>query len=78
VLKGDVSGSVEAVEDEIAKLPQNEVSVNIIHRGVGGITESDVMLAAASNAVILAFNVRPSAMRARSPSARASRSAATR
>jgi len=59
VLKGDVSGSVEAVEDEIAKLPQNEVSVNIIHRGVGGITESDVMLAAASNAVILAFNVRP-------------------
>jgi translation initiation factor IF-2 len=59
VLKGDVSGSVEAVEDEIAKLPQDEVSVNIIHRGVGGINESDVMLAAASNAVILAFNVRP-------------------
>jgi translation initiation factor IF-2 len=59
VLKGDVSGSVEAVEDEIAKLPQSEVSVNIIHRGVGGITESDVMLAAASDAVILAFNVRP-------------------
>ena len=59
VLKGDVSGSVEAVEDEIAKLPQNEVSVNIIHRGVGGINESDVMLAAASDAVILAFNVRP-------------------
>ena len=51
VLKGDVSGSVEAVEDEIAKLPQNEVSVNIILRGVGGITESDVMLAAASDAV---------------------------
>jgi translation initiation factor IF-2 len=59
VLKGDVSGSVEAVEDEIAKLPQDEVAVNIIHRGVGGITESDVMLAAASDAVILAFNVRP-------------------
>jgi translation initiation factor IF-2 len=59
VLKGDVSGSVEAVEDEIAKLPQSEVSVNIIHRGVGGINESDVMLAAASDAVILAFNVRP-------------------
>jgi translation initiation factor IF-2 len=59
VLKGDVSGSVEAVEDEIAKLPQDEVSVNIIHRGVGGINESDVMLAAASDAVILAFNVRP-------------------
>ena len=59
MLKGDVSGSVEAVEDEIAKLPQSEVSVNIIHRGVGGINESDVMLAAASDAVILAFNVRP-------------------
>ncbi|HEY7967301.1 MAG TPA: translation initiation factor IF-2 [Solirubrobacteraceae bacterium] len=59
VLKGDVSGSVEAVEDEIAKLPQSEVSVNIIRRGVGGINESDVMLAAASAAVILAFNVRP-------------------
>jgi translation initiation factor IF-2 len=59
VLKGDVSGSVEAVEDEIAKLPQSEVAVNIIRRGVGGINESDVMLAAASEAVILAFNVRP-------------------
>jgi translation initiation factor IF-2 len=59
VLKGDVSGSVEAVEDEIAKLPQSEVAVNIIRRGVGGINESDVMLAAASDAVILAFNVRP-------------------
>jgi translation initiation factor IF-2 len=59
VLKADVSGSLEAVEDEIAKLPQDEVSVNIIHRGVGGINESDVMLAAASTAIILAFNVRP-------------------
>src|SRR6202012_5688787 len=59
VLKADVSGSLEAVEDEIAKLPQSEVSVNIIRRGVGGINESDVMLAAASDAVILAFNVRP-------------------
>jgi translation initiation factor IF-2 len=59
VLKADVSGSVEAVEDEIAKLPQDEVSVNIIRRGVGGITESDVMLASASNGVILGFNVRP-------------------
>src|SRR5208337_659232 len=52
-------GSLEAIEDEIAKLPQQEVAVNIIHRGVGGINESDVMLAAASNGVILAFNVRP-------------------
>jgi translation initiation factor IF-2 len=59
VVKADVAGSLEAIEDEIAKLPQDEVSVNIIHRGVGGINESDVMLAAASDGVILAFNVRP-------------------
>ncbi|HEX5224238.1 MAG TPA: translation initiation factor IF-2, partial [Solirubrobacteraceae bacterium] len=59
VLKADVAGSLEAIEDEIAKLPQEEVSVNIIHRAVGGINESDVMLAAASEGVILAFNVRP-------------------
>ena len=59
VIKGDVAGSVEALEDEIAKLPQQEVSVNVIHRGVGGITESDVMLAAASDAVVIGFNVRP-------------------
>jgi translation initiation factor IF-2 len=59
VVKGDVAGSVEALEDEIARLPQDEVQVNVIHRGVGGITESDVMLAAASDAVILGFNVRP-------------------
>jgi translation initiation factor IF-2 len=59
VIKADVAGSLEAIEDEIAKLPQQEVEVNIIHRGVGGINESDVMLAAASDGVILAFNVRP-------------------
>jgi translation initiation factor IF-2 len=59
VIKGDVAGSVEALEDEIAKLPQSEVSVNVIHRGVGGINESDVMLAAASEAVVIGFNVRP-------------------
>ncbi|MGO9248546.1 MAG: translation initiation factor IF-2 [Solirubrobacteraceae bacterium] len=59
VIKADVAGSLEAIEDEIAKLPQGEVKVNIIHRGVGGINESDAMLAAASNGVILAFNVRP-------------------
>jgi translation initiation factor IF-2 len=59
VVKADVAGSLEALEDEIAKLPQDEVKVNIIHRGVGGINESDVMLAAASEGVILAFNVRP-------------------
>jgi translation initiation factor IF-2 len=59
VIKADVAGSLEAIEDEIAKLPQDEVAVNIIHRGVGGINESDVMLASASEGVILAFNVRP-------------------
>src|SRR5271163_664418 len=59
VVKADVAGSLEAIEDEIAKLPQQEVAVNIIHRGVGGINESDVMLASASEGVILAFNVRP-------------------
>jgi translation initiation factor IF-2 len=59
LLKSDVAGSLEAIEDEIAKLPQDEVSVNVIRRAVGAVTESDVMLAAASDAVILAFNVRP-------------------
>ncbi|HEY1716498.1 MAG TPA: translation initiation factor IF-2 [Solirubrobacteraceae bacterium] len=59
VLKADVAGSLEAIEDEIAKLPQDEVSVVVIRRAVGAVTESDVMLAAASSAVILAFNVRP-------------------
>jgi len=59
VLKADVAGSLEAIEDEIAKLPQSEISVNVIHRAVGGVNESDVMLAAASDAVVLAFNVRP-------------------
>jgi translation initiation factor IF-2 len=59
VLKADVAGSLEAIEDEIAKLPQDEVSVNVIRRAVGAVTESDVMLAAASGAVILSFNVRP-------------------
>jgi len=59
VIKADVAGSLEAIEDEIAKLPQDEVAVNIIHRGVGGINESDVMLASASEGVVLAFNVRP-------------------
>jgi translation initiation factor IF-2 len=59
VLKSDVAGSLEAIEDEIAKLPQDEVSVNVIRGAVGGVTESDVMLAAASDAVILGFNVRP-------------------
>jgi translation initiation factor IF-2 len=59
LVKADVAGSAEALEDEIAKLPQDEVAVNIIRTGVGGINESDVMLAAASDAIIIGFNVRP-------------------
>ncbi|MEA2484230.1 MAG: translation initiation factor [Thermoleophilaceae bacterium] len=59
IVKADVAGSMEALEDEIAKLPQGEITVEVIHDGVGGITESDVMLAAASDAVIIGFNVRP-------------------
>jgi translation initiation factor IF-2 len=59
VLKGDVSGSLEALQDEIAKLPQDQIAVNVIHAAAGGINESDVMLAAASDAVIIGFNVRP-------------------
>jgi translation initiation factor IF-2 len=59
VLKADVAGSLEALEDEIAKVPQEQVAVNIIHGQTGGINESDVMLAAASDAIIIGFNVRP-------------------
>ena len=59
VLKADVAGSLEALEDEIAKVPQEQVGVNIIHAQTGGINESDVMLASASDAIIIGFNVRP-------------------
>jgi len=60
ILKGDVSGSVEAVEDALLKLDVgDEVSLRILHRGVGAVTENDVTLAAASDAIILGFNVRP-------------------
>ncbi len=61
VLKADVAGSLEALQDEIAKLPQEQVPINIIHAQTGGINESDVMLASASDAVIIGFNVRPNA-----------------
>jgi translation initiation factor IF-2 len=54
-----VAGSLEALQDEIAKVPQEQVGINIIRAQTGGITESDVMLASASNAVIIGFNVRP-------------------
>jgi translation initiation factor IF-2 len=59
VLKADVAGSLEALQDEIAKLPQEQVPVNVIHAQTGGINESDVMLASASDAVVIGFNVRP-------------------
>ena len=59
ILKGDVDGSVEALSDSFSKLSTDEIQVNIIHKGVGAITESDVMLASASDAIIIGFNVRP-------------------
>lgn len=59
IVKADVQGSVEAVKQSLSKLSNDEVRVNCIHGGVGGVTESDVMLAAASNAIIVGFNVRP-------------------
>jgi translation initiation factor IF-2 len=59
VLKADVAGSLEALQDEIAKVPQERVAINIIHSQTGGINESDVMLASASDAIIIGFNVRP-------------------
>src|SRR5512132_2295752 len=61
VLKGDVQGSVEALMSELAKIQHPEVRVNVIHTGVGGITENDIYLASASNALVVGFNVRPSA-----------------
>jgi translation initiation factor IF-2 len=61
ILKCDVDGSVEALSDALQRLSTNEIAVNIVHRAVGQITESDVLLATASNAIIIGFNVRPSA-----------------
>ena len=59
ILKGDVDGSVEALTDSFQKLSTEEIQVNIIHKGVGAITESDVLLASASDALVIGFNVRP-------------------
>jgi translation initiation factor IF-2 len=61
VLKGDVVGSVEAAVSELSKIQHTEVRVNVIHQGVGGITEGDIMLASASSALVVGFNVRPNA-----------------
>ena len=59
IVKGDVDGSVEALSDSLMKLSNQEVVVRVIHKGVGGISESDVLLATASNAIIIGFRVRP-------------------
>jgi translation initiation factor IF-2 len=59
IVKGDVRGSIEALSQSLNKLDTEEVRVNLIHGGVGGITESDIMLASASNAIVIGFNVRP-------------------
>jgi translation initiation factor IF-2 len=61
VVKGDVQGSVEAIQGELGKIQHAEVRVNVIHAGVGGITENDVMLASASGGMVVGFNVRPNA-----------------
>jgi len=60
VVKGDVDGSIEAMADSLIKLSTEEIQVNVIHKAVGQITESDIMLAAASNAIVIGFQVRPS------------------
>jgi len=60
IVKGDVDGSIEALSDSLLKLSNEEVQVNVIHKSVGQITESDVLLASASNAIIIGFQVRPS------------------
>jgi translation initiation factor IF-2 len=61
IVKGDVDGSIEALSDSLQKLSTEEIHVNIVHKGVGQITESDVLLASASKAIIIGFQVRPSA-----------------
>jgi translation initiation factor IF-2 len=60
IIKGDVDGSVEALSDSLQKLTTEEIAINVVHKAVGQITESDVLLATASDAIILGFNVRPS------------------
>lgn len=60
IIKGDVDGSVEALSDSLQKLSTEEILVNVIHKGVGQINESDIVLAEASDAIVIAFNVRPS------------------
>jgi translation initiation factor IF-2 len=65
IIKGDVDGSVEALSDSLQKLSTSEIAVSVVHKAVGQITESDVLLATASDAIILGFQVRPSASAAK-------------
>lgn len=65
IIKGDVDGSVEALSDSLQKLSTEEIVVNVIHKGVGQINESDIVLAEASDAIVIAFNVRPSTQASR-------------
>lgn len=65
IIKGDVDGSVEALSDSLQKLSTEEIAVSVVHKAVGAITESDVLLAAASDAIIVGFNVRPSSQAAK-------------
>jgi len=60
IVKGDVDGSIEALSDSLIKLSTEEIQVNVIHKAVGAISESDVTLASASDAIIIGFQVRPS------------------
>jgi translation initiation factor IF-2 len=65
IIKADVQGSAEAVKDSLSGIAHSQVKVNVIHASAGGINESDVMLAAASNAIIIGFNIRPDAKASR-------------
>ena len=65
IIKGDVDGSIEALSDSLQKLSTEEIAVRVVHKAVGAITESDVLLATASDAIIVGFNVRPSVQASR-------------
>jgi translation initiation factor IF-2 len=65
IIKGDVDGSIEALSDSLQKLSTDEIAVNVVHKAVGQISESDVLLATASDAILIGFNVRPSAQAAK-------------
>lgn len=79
IIKGDASGSVEALESSLLQLDVgDEVDIRVLHRGVGAVTESDINLATGSDAIVIGFNVRAAAARRRWRSARASTSGTTR